>query len=179
MGDEKKPKVRIQLGQGSAAQVTSTMLKNEGVVAFYKASKCLAYLNLKGIQTASIIPSFLWYYSEFIEHWVQICNPAMSKVKVDTSSLSFLEQCTNYEKVPPVFLDVHLDHFVLDSKQLLVQKELKDGTWASQPSISNSNVSYIDFLGLSLLKIGGRMVYCTCSMNPVENESVVAEVVDT
>ncbi|KAK7267623.1 hypothetical protein RIF29_20301 [Crotalaria pallida] len=32
-------KVRIQLGQGSAAQVTSTMLKNEGVVAFYK-KKC-------------------------------------------------------------------------------------------------------------------------------------------
>ncbi|KAL2347464.1 hypothetical protein Fmac_001464 [Flemingia macrophylla] len=30
-------KVRIQLGQGSAAQVTTTMLKNEGVAAFYKA----------------------------------------------------------------------------------------------------------------------------------------------
>ncbi|WVZ23799.1 hypothetical protein V8G54_002343 [Vigna mungo] len=29
-------KVRIQLGQGSAAQVTSNMLKNEGVAAFYK-----------------------------------------------------------------------------------------------------------------------------------------------
>lgn len=28
--------MRIQLGQGSAAQVTSTMLKNEGVAAFYK-----------------------------------------------------------------------------------------------------------------------------------------------
>ena len=27
--------MRIQLGQGSAAQVTSTMLKNEGVAAFY------------------------------------------------------------------------------------------------------------------------------------------------
>ncbi|KAK7250898.1 hypothetical protein RIF29_33658 [Crotalaria pallida] len=32
--------------------------------------------------------------------------------------------------------------------------------------------------GLSLLKIGGRMVYCTCSMNPVENEAVVAEVIE-
>lgn len=29
--------------------------------------------------------------------------------------------------------------------------------------------------GIALLKVGGLMAYSTCSLNPLENESVVAE----
>ncbi|KAG4999922.1 hypothetical protein JHK87_020994 [Glycine soja] len=49
-------KVRIQLGQGSAAQVTSTMLKNEGVAAFYKICKWkwILYTFLQGFKLPAV-----------------------------------------------------------------------------------------------------------------------------
>ncbi|OIV93077.1 hypothetical protein TanjilG_20739 [Lupinus angustifolius] len=51
-----------------------------------------------GIKGLMSIPDDGTTASEFIENWVQICNPAKSKVKVEASSLSFSEQCTNCEK---------------------------------------------------------------------------------
>ncbi|KAL2326780.1 hypothetical protein Fmac_020207 [Flemingia macrophylla] len=44
-------KVRIQLGQGLAAQVTTTMLKNEGVAAFYKVLTPFRILTSKAIES--------------------------------------------------------------------------------------------------------------------------------
>lgn len=40
-----------------------------------------------------------------------------------------------------------------------------------------NSIILLTLLGLSLLKVGGRMIYSTCSMNPIENEAVVAEVI--
>lgn len=42
--------------------------------------------------------------------------------------------------------------------------------------LANSDTILI-LSGVSLLKVGGRMVYSTCSMNPIENEAVVSEVI--
>ncbi|KAF7829359.1 carbonic anhydrase 2-like [Senna tora] len=51
-----------------------------------------------GIKGLMSIPDDGTTASEFIENWVQICNPAKSRVKTGESSLSFSEQCTNCEK---------------------------------------------------------------------------------
>jgi len=40
-------------------------------------------------------------------------------------------------------------------------------------------ITLLTLLGVSLLKVGGRMIYSTCSMNPIENEAVVAEVISS
>ncbi|KAK3012695.1 hypothetical protein RJ639_008258 [Escallonia herrerae] len=47
-------KVRIQLGQGSAGQVTRTMLKNEGIGAFYKSSHFGVALVYKALSIMSV-----------------------------------------------------------------------------------------------------------------------------
>ncbi|KAL9285116.1 hypothetical protein ACSQ67_024508 [Phaseolus vulgaris] len=59
-------------------------------------SHSYAMLILYGGEYCSYWTQLLW--SEFIEQWVQICTPARSKVKAETSDLSFAEQCTNCEK---------------------------------------------------------------------------------
>ncbi|RAL45797.1 hypothetical protein DM860_009661 [Cuscuta australis] len=81
----------------------------------------------------------------------------------------------------------------IDITQLLYDRVLcdvpcsGDGTLRKAPDIwrkwnaGNGNGLHglqvqIAMRGMSLLKVGGRMIYSTCSMNPIENEAVVAEV---
>lgn len=51
--------------------------------------------------------------------------------------------------------------------------------WTPKDGLGLHNLQLrILFRGLQMLKKGGRMVYSTCSMNPVENEAVVAAAID-
>ncbi|XP_057448477.1 carbonic anhydrase 2-like isoform X2 [Lotus japonicus] len=78
-------------GAGAAIEYAVLHLKVENIVVI--GHSCCG--GIKGLMS---IPDDGTPASDFIEQWVQICNPAKSKVKTDTGSLSFSEQCTNCEK---------------------------------------------------------------------------------
>ncbi|KAE9587774.1 putative tRNA (cytosine(34)-C(5))-methyltransferase [Lupinus albus] len=124
---------------------------------------------------------------------IQRCNLLIHQAKrLCTSNLIV----TNHEaqNFPGCFLNRNYDAMEPDQNidQLLFDRVLcdvpcsGDGTLRKAPELwrkwntgTGNGLHNLQVLiaiqGLSLLKVGGRMVYSTCSMNPIENEAVVAE----
>ncbi|XP_068474343.1 uncharacterized protein [Phaseolus vulgaris] len=124
---------------------------------------------------------------------IQRCNLLIHQTKrMCTANLIV----TNHEAqhFPGCLLKKHYDKMELDQPaQLLFDRVLcdvpcsGDGTLRKAPDLwrkwntgTGNGLHNLQVLiamrGVSLLKVGGRMIYSTCSMNPIENEAVVAEV---
>ncbi|KAI4383557.1 hypothetical protein MLD38_009383 [Melastoma candidum] len=78
-------------GVGAAIEYAVLHLKVENILVI--GHSCCG--GIKGLMS---IPDDGTTSSDFIEHWVNICSPAKTKVKSEHGKLSFAEQCANCEK---------------------------------------------------------------------------------
>lgn len=90
----------------------------------------------------------------------------------DDSTCSNFTPCNERIKFDKILADVPCS-----SDAVMRKLPHKWKTWTPKDGFSLHKLQ-LDILkkGISLLRIGGEIVYSTCSLNPVENEAVIAEV---
>ena len=99
---------------------------------------------------------------------------AFPSIRIGTEQDASGRQVNKYLKFDRILADVPCSGDGTARKNINVWKD-----WTPHNGISLHPVqSRILVRALQTLKVGGRVVYSTCSMNPVENEAVVASAID-